>query len=388
MANKPSNSTEPAEREAISHTPKLTKRRTRKPKCWITEALYPQMACEEHSENFSTVVYTRGELQKPGPGPDGYVRGKIEVVPPEKSCIFDYRIADSECRFPKCFPEREAYFREKLISHHANSIQVYDRFKVLDYRGCLWKNAEVLLDGFNKSVSKALKDGDNESRDAAIEALPVVDFTEAVERTPLLSSRLLYNIPFSVDLLGGQNGPNAYAWTRRLTSDDPLLECEYIRHLMIRKGDKLLPSVAHQTFSYRVPSQQLADINHVAVKRYCHDRYALFGLEWSLLRNLESLCLDIRGIPEERSQPLEALFVKMGKHLRLKTLVLIGVPHLVDFNSVGNKEYVAQQEDDEFLVFPGDEHNPDTELTNYIHFLKECLRPGGELRLVVPNPQT
>ncbi|KAH7273958.1 hypothetical protein FSOLCH5_001166 [Fusarium solani] len=377
MANKLSNNTEPADRAAISHTLELAKRDTQKDKCWIREALEDEMTCQEHSESFSTIVYTRGELQKPTPGPDGrtdnYLRGKLDVAPLEKSCIFDCPIAD----------------REELINHHfANRVHVYDRFKGEEYMDRLLDKAAVLLDGIKKRVSEAPKGDDIESLDAAIEALTIVDFTEVVEETPLLSTRLLDNVPFSVDLFGGENGPNAQAWTRRLKSDDPLLECQHMRHLMIRKGDKPLSSIARRTFSSLIPLQQLGDIDHVAVERYCRDRYALFDLEWSLLSNLESLCLDIRGIPEDRHQPLEALFVKMGKHLRLRALVLIGVPHLIDFDSVGSKEYVAQQEDDEFLVFPGNEHNPDTELTNYIHFLKECLRPGGELRLVVPNSQT
>ncbi|KAJ4184182.1 hypothetical protein NW755_009188 [Fusarium falciforme] len=397
MANKLSNKTEPVDRVAISHTLELAKRDTQKDKCWISEALDGEMTCRKHSEYFSTIVYTRGELQKPTSGldgrTDGYLRGKIEVVPSEKSCIFDLPIADRKgipgCCFPRCSPEKETCFREELINHHfANRVHVYDRFKGEEYMERLLDKAAVMLDGIKKRVSEAPKGGDIKSLDAAIEALTVVDFTEVVEETPLLSTRLLDNVPFSVDLFGGQNGPNAQAWTRRLKSDDPLLECQHIRHLMIRKGDKLLTSIVHRTFSSLIPLQQLGDIDHVAVERYCRDRYALFDLEWSLLSNLESLCLDIRGINEERHRPLETLFVKMGKHLRLKTLVLIGVPHLIDFNSVGSKEYVAQQEDDEFLVFPGDKHNPSTELTNYIHFLKECLCPGGELRLVVTNSQT
>ncbi|KAJ4169536.1 hypothetical protein NW754_016565 [Fusarium falciforme] len=370
MANKLSNKTEPVDRVAISHTLELAKRDTQKDKCWISEALDGEMTCRKHSEYFSTIVYTRGELQKPTSGldgrTDGYLRGKIEVVPSEKSCIFDLPIADRKgipgCCFPRCSPEKETCFREELINHHfANRVHVYDRFKGEEYMERLLDKAAVMLDGIKKRVSEAPKGGDIKSLDAAIEALTVVDFTEVVEETPLLSTRLLDNVPFSVDLFGGQNGPNAQAWTRRLNAPH---------------------------FSSLIPLQQLGDIDHVAVERYCRDRYALFDLEWSLLSNLESLCLDIRGINEERHRPLETLFVKMGKHLRLKTLVLIGVPHLIDFNSVGSKEYVAQQEDDEFLVFPGDKHNPSTELTNYIHFLKECLCPGGELRLVVTNSQT
>ncbi|UPK97723.1 hypothetical protein LCI18_008658 [Fusarium solani-melongenae] len=415
MANELSNKTEPADRAEISDILERAKRCTQKDKCWISEALDGKMTCQQHSEYFSTIVYTRGELQKPTPGPDGrtdgYLRGKIEVSPPEKSCIFDCPIANREgmpwCCFPRCSPEKETIFWEELKNHHfANRVHVYDRFKRDEYEERLLGQALVSLDGIEKRVSEAPKGGDIKPLEAAIEALTIVDHTdvvketpflstrlvdnvtEVVKETPFLSSRLLDNVPFSVDLFGGQKGPNALAWTRRRKPDDSLLECQHIRHLMIRGGDVLLFSIAPCTLSSLASPQKFADINHAAVERYCHDRDALFDLEWSLLRNLESLCLDIRGILEDRRQHLEALFVKMGKHLRLKTLVLIGVPHLIDFNSVDSKGYVAQQEDDEFLVFPGDEHNSDTELTNYIHFLKECLRPGGELRLVVPNPPT
>ncbi|RSL67414.1 hypothetical protein CEP54_003266 [Fusarium duplospermum] len=381
MANIPSNKAESVDSAAISHTLGPAQRDTQEDKCWIGEALENEMTCEEHSEYFSTIVYTRGELEKSIPGSnattDGYLRGKIEVLPSEKSCIFDCPIAN----------------KEELISHHsANHLHVYDRFKGEEYIERLLDQAQEILGDLKERVADEVPGGDDiDALDAALEKLIIVDFTKVVEETPLLSTRLLDNVPFSIDLFGGQNGPNAQAWTRRFKQDDPLLECQHMRHLMIRKGDRLLPSTVaddvRRTFS-RIPLLQLGDIDHVALERYCRDRDALFDLEWSLLSNLESLCLDLRGIPEERRKSIEALFVKMGRHLRLKTLVLIGVPHLIDFNSVGSKEYVAQQEDEEFLVFPGDEHNSPTELTNYVHFLKECLRPGGELRLIVPNPQT
>ncbi|RSM11349.1 hypothetical protein CDV31_006787 [Fusarium ambrosium] len=381
MANKPSNRTEPADSATISHTLGLTQSDTRKDKCWISEALEGKMSCEKHSQYFSTIVYTRGELDKSIPGSnartDGYLRGKIEVLPSEKSCMFDYPIAD----------------KEELISHHpANRLHVYDRFKDEEYIESLMDQTEEIFGDMNERVVDKLRGGDViDALNAALEDLMVFDFTKVVEETPLLSTRLLDNVPFSIDLFGGKKGPNAQAWTRRLKQDDALLKCQHLRHLMIRKGDRLLFStVANNvpgTFC-KIPLLQLGDIDDVAQERYLHDYDALFNLEWSLLSNLESLCLDIRGIHEERRKPIEALFVKMGRHLSLKTLVLIGVPQLIDFNSVGSEEFIAQQEDDEFLVFPGDDYDSPTELTNYVHFLKECLRPGGELRLVVPhNPQ-
>lgn len=376
MANKPSNKAESVNSAAIS----LAQRDTQKDKCWISKALEGEMTCQEHSQSFSTIVYTRGELGKSIPGSnattDGYLRGNIEVVPSEKSCIFDCPIAD----------------KEELINHHpANNLHVYDRFKGEEYIDRLLDQAQEIFGDLKERVADEVPGGgDIDALNAAFEKLMVVDFTKVVEETPLLSTRLLGNVPFSIDLFGGQNGPNAQAWTRRFKQDDPLLECQHMRHLMIRKGDRLLPSTVaddvRRTFS-KIPLIELGDIDHAALDRYCRDRNALFDLEWSLLSNLESLCLDLRGIPEERRKSIEALFVKMGKHLRLKTLVLIGVPHLIDFDLVDSKDYVAQQEDEEFLVFPGDENNTPTELTNYIHFLKECLRPGGELRLIVPNPQ-
>ncbi|KAL2685596.1 hypothetical protein Neosp_006696 [[Neocosmospora] mangrovei] len=398
MANGPSNSTEPAE-AAISHTLELAKRDTQKDKCWISEAIQDEMTCKEHREYFSTIVYTRGELERPTSNPyerKEYLRGKLEVLPPEKSCILDLPIANREgipgyC-FPQCSSEKETCLREEPICHHfANRIHVYDRFKSEEYMESLLDKAKVIVGDIQKRVSEAPKGDDIKSFDAALEALTIVDFADVVAETPLLSTRLLDNVPFPPFVHGGKDGPNAQAWTRRLDPKDPLLECEHIRHLMIRKGDRLLPSTVAQgvrnTFS-RIPLLQLEDIDHAALERYCRDRDSLFDLEWRLLRDLETLCLDIRGIIEDRRRSLEDLFVKMGRRLRLKTLVLIGVPQLIDFNLVGSKEYVAQQEDDKFLVFPGDEHNPPVELTNYIHFLKECLRPGGELRLVVPNPET
>ncbi|RSM14051.1 hypothetical protein CEP52_001576 [Fusarium oligoseptatum] len=339
------------------------------------------MTCQEHSQYFTTIVYTRGELEKSIPGSnartDRYLRGKIEVLSSEKSCMFDYPIAN----------------KEELISHHpTNRLHVYDRFKDEEYIEGLMDQAEEIFGDLKERVADEVRGGDEiDALSAGLENLMVVDFTNVVEETPLLSTRLLDNVPFSIDLYGGKKGPNAQAWTRRLKQDDTLLKCEYLRHLMIRKGDRLLFSTVARsvrgTFC-KIPLLQLGDIDHVARKRYERDYDALFNIEWSLLSNLESLCLDIRGIHEERRKPIEALFVKMGRHLSLKTLVLIGVPQLIDFDSVGSEEFIAQQEDDEFLVFPGDDYNSPTELTNYVHFLKECLRPGGELRLVVPhNPQ-
>ncbi|RSL39119.1 hypothetical protein CEP53_014299 [Fusarium sp. AF-6] len=382
MANKPNNKTELADSATISHTPGLTQSDTQKEKCWISEALEGKMSCEEHSQYFSTIIYTRGELDKSIPESnartDGYLRGKIEVLPSEKSCMFDYPIAD----------------KEELIScHPANRLHVYDRFKDEEYIESLMDQAEEIFGDLKERVADKMRGGDEiDALSAGLENLIVVDFTKVAKETPLLSTRLLDNVPFSIDLFGGKKGLNAQAWTRRLKQDDALLKCQHLRHLMIRKGDRLLFSTVannvRDTFC-KIPLLQLRDIDHVAQKRYLRDHDALFNLEWSLLSNLESLCLDIRGIHEERRKPIEALFVKMGRHLSLKTLVLIGVPQLIDFNSVGSEEFIAQQEDDEFLMFPEDEHNSPTDLTNYVHFLKECLRPGGELRLVVPhNPQT
>ncbi|KAJ4326487.1 hypothetical protein N0V84_003117 [Fusarium piperis] len=374
---------------------KPAQRDTQKDACWISKALDDEMTCREHRQYFSTIVYTRGELQKPAPGPnartDVHLRGTIRVVPPEKSCILDCPIVVKE-GIPGCSPQKENYSKEELSHYFATRLHVYDRFKGEEYMDRLLDKAQDIIGDLQKRVSDELSSGDGiDALDAALEKLTIVDFTKVIEETPLLTTRLLDNIPFSIDLFGGKYGPNAQAWTRRLKPNDTLLECQHMRHLMIRQGDGLLAWTAagsvRRTFS-RIPLLMVGDIDHVSLERYCHDRDALFDLQWSLFSNLESLCLDLRGIHEGRRKSIEALFVKMGRHLRLKTLVLIGVPHLIDFDSVGSKEYVAQQEDDEFLVFPGDKHNPSTELTNYIHFLKKCLRPSGELRLIVPNPQT
>lgn len=348
--------------------------------CWVSEALDGEMTCREHSQHYSTIVYTRGDPQKPVPGlharTSGHLRGNIQVAPADKSCIFDCPIADGQGTNP-----------ESCLATH---LHIHDRFRGEEYMERLLDRVQEIFGDLKERVSDEAPSGDDiDALSAALERLIIVDFTKVVQETPLLSTRLLDKIPFSIDLFGGQHGANARAWTRRLKPADPLLECQHMRHLMIRKGDRLLSSTVaesvRRTFS-RIPLLQLGDIHHVVLERFCRDRDALFDLEWSLLTNLESLCLDLRGIPEERRRSIEALFVRMGRHLRLKTLVLIGVPHLIDFDLVGSKEFVAQQEDQEFLVFPGDEHNPPTELTNYIHFLKECLRPGGKLRLIVPNP--
>ncbi|KAM0420504.1 hypothetical protein ACHAPT_011672 [Fusarium lateritium] len=328
-------------------------------------------SCEKHREDYSAILYTRGE---PIPGSEKHARGTFQAVPPELSCIYDQSMKLG-------IPEKSNWSKEERIRHFADQSHVYDHFGGDDHFNRLFEYAKKLTADMDAQVSHELnKSKGPEAADAAIEKLSM----HLTKDNPLLSSELLERIPFSVDLYGGPEGPNAQAWKRRFEPDDRLLECQHIRHLVIRMGDRPLDWKVADSVRFNLslfPRLELGDVDRLILNRFCRDRNALLDIEWSLLTNLESLCLDLHGIYEDESNSLESLFVNMGKHLHLKSLKLIDVPYPVNFD-------VAKQEDDKVLIVPGDEDESPFEFPNYIYFLKECLAPGGKLCLVTPKPRT
>jgi hypothetical protein len=222
-----------------------------------------------------------------------------------------------------------------------------------------------------------------------------------------LTSPGLDIFPYASGIFAKHFGPNARALSARL-DDGVLLECQHIRHVMF-KGPKMPPwGIALMEFlvgehALRI-DEDLTEVLHTA--RFMIHRQMLdtLKLRWDLLTNLESLFLDFSTLDFVESvgpRHLTNIFRKMGKHLQLKLLVVKGLPMKLRFTEPSSEQSNGWFDTELQHVDPEDTLESllkdktiddwirfyETQKSvfgqpSYIHFIKDCLRPGGKLHVI------
>jgi hypothetical protein len=163
----------------------------------------------------------------------------------------------------------------------------------------------------------------------------------------------------------------------------------------------------HEYLISHVPDRLDANMHvafhHALFHRRDADRLALLQLDWSLMTGLESLCLDLSGPwTDGPNAELKSFCVKMGSHLKLKTLVVLGLPVRQEYCKLGKDFWAKTLEKQEYVPSTvvkshsedsgesdeSDESDddPDEELVGfptYIYWLKDCLQPGGQIHFVM-----
>ncbi|CAJ0542917.1 Ff.00g003180.m01.CDS01 [Fusarium sp. VM40] len=128
--------------------------------------------------------------------------------------------------------------------------------------------------------------------------------------------------------------------------------------------------------------EQVRDYRHVEVlaevvkSNYELSMEFMLRLDWHTLKDLEVLCLDLTLlIPNDRYKVIKKSLVEMGRHLNLKTLILLGVSELARYPYKSKEAWVADLEDDKLRRTVHVQES-------LISVLKETLRPGGQIHFV------
>ncbi|KAG5783029.1 hypothetical protein H9Q73_003354 [Fusarium xylarioides] len=226
----------------------------------------------------------------------------------------------------------------------------------------------------------------------------------------VLAGNIMDDLPFAIDAYGGVDGPNRNAYLKKLHANDDRLACQRRGHVMILtspwvlEDEELEDMKVHEYLISQVSHLMDTDMHiafhHVLFRRREADRLALLQLDWSLMTGLESLCLDLSGPwTDGPNAALESFCVQMGMHLKLKTLVVLGLPVRQEYCKLGKDFWAKTLENQEYVPSTvvkshsedSDESeesdiDPDEELVGfptYIFWLKECLQPGGQIHFVM-----
>ncbi|EXM27846.1 hypothetical protein FOTG_06155 [Fusarium oxysporum f. sp. vasinfectum 25433] len=160
----------------------------------------------------------------------------------------------------------------------------------------------------------------------------------------------------------------------------------------------------HEYLISQVPDRLDANMHvafhHALFHRRDADRLALLQLDWSLMTGLKSLCLDLSGSwTDGPNAELKSFCVKMGSHLKLKTLVVLGLPVRQDYCKLGKDFWIKTPENQKYVPSTvvkshfedrdeSDEGDDDSDdelvgFPTYIYWLKECLQPGSQIHSVM-----
>ncbi|KAF4969068.1 hypothetical protein FSARC_3630 [Fusarium sarcochroum] len=329
--------------------------------CLINLLTKGELKCEGFQDR-TTVIYTRGTRN----GDGTFNRGSIETLPLHHRCIFG-----------------------TFQSHSAIPHNPSDGFSVELKRWHVTKRDLVFDFGIKDNVVSDLVRLERQIRE-----FPILTMSQLIRdqdyKYAFLGQNIFDTIPIASDQDHSQRSGTASsgAYTQRLRRNDPLLVCQKIRHLMLRATPKTGDDFV------TIGNELLGQVGHLAVNSYeiVHSLYlnqqlamlSMLDLEWSLLENLETLCLDLTPLEVVSDfVELRPKFVKMGQHLNLKTLILLGVPCLAKFNDLGEEAWVAKLEDQDYCV---PELDPEISFDDYkpglISVLKECLRPGGQVHFI------
>ncbi|KAK7426168.1 hypothetical protein QQZ08_007334 [Neonectria magnoliae] len=324
------------------------------PRCLVRE-LSNAYHCEGFQEE-TTVIYTRGYPDEKG----RFGRGQIEYLPVQHRCIYDAPVAD---QIPRGFLRDDSWDNEIWRHHIRTCLQVFERKRRPD------------------AVHELIADG------TWTEGAPLIAVIESdiFERIPFYGSSLLFANEFYA---------NTRPYTTRLKPDDPLLECAHMRHLMIkgrwgRSSDEIEENALKDTNLGLDAAERRLVARAIETNLRFHTEHALL-VDWSMMLNLETLFLDLTSMDLHLRRDEQAkLFREMGKHLNLKTFVVAGPSVEMDVEWVlfddpdsGAHEDMSNEELTRIWVGMLEDEPTIDRCRNYIHFFKECLRPGGQLHLI------
>ncbi|KAM0245216.1 hypothetical protein ACHAP5_005614 [Fusarium lateritium] len=327
--------------------------------CLVNLLSKGSLKCEEQHSH-TTVIYIRGEL-----GQDGkYARGSIEALPLRHRCVYGTVRENDEPALP--FNQADDLSVELQRWHLTNRVVVMDVAREEDIRGEAQRTKEEYR------AEPWLPDLHDVARLVASSTQAKLNFWDKriFDTIPLANHDESGNIGLEVD-----NG----AYVNRLRPGDNHLACEKIRHLMIRpfftstdKGyDIIEDQLQGQLKNY---FRELMLLNALELNYYGAMDF-MFRLDWHLLKNLEVLCLDVTSVDiNQRYSKFETSFVEMGRHLNLKTLILLGASCVARYDDKGKEAWVAALEDDAHVE--GDAG------LSLISLLKETLRPGGQIHCI------
>jgi hypothetical protein len=172
----------------------------------------------------------------------------------------------------------------------------------------------------------------------------------------LWDKRILDTIPLANDNGSGgiklETGNGAY--TNRLRPESPQLACEKIQQLMMRPvcnyRARIKQIVVDELQGQVREHDSAVFLSRAVASNYERAMDFMLCLDWHLLKNLEVLCLDLTLIsPHLRYTAIETSLVEMGRHLNLKTLILLRVSGLPGYREKDEKvkeALVATLEDD------------------------------------------
>ncbi|KAM0564445.1 hypothetical protein ACHAPJ_000658 [Fusarium lateritium] len=350
---------------------KVLKENTEKHECWVHLLSKGKSPCGEGLGQYSTDIYTRGQKDEEG----NIGRGHLEGIPLQHKCIFKCPVADGKIGFK--VPYDESW--ELALKRHrlTNQLHIYDHFirpELVDELKYIWGLCE--------------KNG-----------LDIMDVVRCINKLDVLGGDIMNGIPFSRDLYGGPLRSNRQAYLKRFNDVDTLLECQRRRHIMIRATpfawaqvgmfDPILDQVCPD-----MPFTTHHNFRHALSNRHYDEAKAVLEIEWSLMSGLESLCIDLSSPHWPHSiGDLKPMCIKMGKHLKLKTLVILGLPARMDYRKKSQEFWVKTLEDNEQVQDIVAENDSDitSDISNdenhfsyptLIFWFKECLQPGGQLHLI------
>ncbi|QPC74858.1 hypothetical protein HYE68_005610 [Fusarium pseudograminearum] len=303
-----------------------------KEECWINLLTKGKSPCGVGKGAYSVLVYTKGGVAQ---GP--------RSSPFHHKCVFKRPVADGKI-------DVEGIASKNLeLSLRANRLRsqlnVYERSLDPD-----------LVDNV-RSICLRLEDED----------ITPAELRLMCERFPVLSRAITEVLPFTDAIYGGLDTvrplePNSGAREKRLLPSDDMLECQRLKHVMIRsspwegRAGDLIDRVLFDANSLSGANQTLmmqTYLRMILSERKIEDDIALLNMDWSLLSGLESLCFDLNTTNWRKSlRQLRSMLLNMGRHLKLKTLVVL------DFG-------------EGTLTEP-----------HVIASLMSCLQPGGELHLI------
>jgi hypothetical protein len=314
-------------------------------------------------------------------------QGQIESIPFQHKCIHEAPVTDGEIDFltPENLSWKLALEKNRVL----HQLHIYDRYlnpDLVESMRALWSrhnNGHPDLEAFHREAEHLL----------------------------VLTGDIMNDLPFAVEAYGGIDGPNRNAYVKKLHANDNLLECQRRGHVMIRSSpwtvdDEVFDEVEEHEYlisqvSDRLDANMQVELNRALFSRRIADRLALLHLNWSLMTGLKSLCLDLSGPwTAGPNAGLKSLCVKMGMHLKLKTLIVLGLPARKNFGKMGKDFWVETLENQEYVPNTvakshfedsnesdeSDDENGDDELAGfptYIYWLKECLQPGGQIHFVM-----
>jgi hypothetical protein len=318
----------------------ILKENTQKEECWVNLLSKGKSPCGEHDGDYTEIIYTASrESSAPS----------FRSIPKRHECIFTHPVADGKIDVGQT--SDKSWEVSLRLNRLRNQLNVYERTVDPD-----------LVDNV-RSLCALLNEQD----------VSIIQLRLMCQRFLVLYKDITESLPFTDDVYGGPDevrpfDPSSGARNKRLRPSDDLLECQRLKHVMIRTSPCEGPShdLIDRVFDEADPSEDLSQgpliqsyFRMILSERKVEDDEILLDLDWSLLSGLESLCLDLTTAKWDKShEELETWFINMQRHLKLKTLVVLGI---------------------QMYKIPKGSHILPCPL--------KCLQPGGKLHILQPRIQ-